>query len=191
MRFLPVLLAAVLVTAPVAPLSSQAAVPSPLWHVPLDFSQGALLDGGTPTPYSAAVRLQVARGFGTGGAFRIGPAGAVLYRNPEWEVAAGVRASLRVLSLDVPMLSTWGVYLTGEQLAGTGDTLPGAAALVADLGLLRMGAWIVRDWEHRTTALEASLGVGLNSLIPLLRPARPRGPPVFERASPFTGRDAL
>jgi hypothetical protein len=190
MRILPVRLAVILVAALAAPLSAQPAVPAPLWHVPLDVSQGAVLERGTPTPYSAAVRLQVARGFGTGGAFRIGPAGALLYRNPQWEVAGGVRASVRVMSLNVPMLSTWGLYLAGEQLAGTGDSKPGAASLVADLGLLRMGVWVVRDWEHHTTALEASLGVGLNSLIPLLRPAPPRGPPVFDHAPPPAGRPA-
>jgi hypothetical protein len=173
MRTLLCLLALVTAAAPLAAPPARAAT---LWVLPVDITQGFALGRGEPVPFAASARAHVGLGLGAGGRFRIGPSAAVLYQNPGWEAAAGARAALRVFSLNIPMLSRWGVYLQAEQLYGTNEVAPAALALLADLGLLRVGVQGSHDWNHEVQTVEASIGVGLDALIPLLRPARPREP---------------
>jgi hypothetical protein len=158
------------------PAAAQAARTGPTWVVPIDLSQGPVFGRGTPNPYTASVRAHAGLGFGDGGAFRIGPSAAVLFANPSWEVAAGVRAAVRVRSLNIPFLSAWGVFLQAEQLYGTGDVRPLSVGALLDLGLVRMGLAGSHDWEREIQTVEASVGVGLHALLALRRPAQPREP---------------
>jgi hypothetical protein len=164
---------------PAAVLAAQPAAPAAVWQAPVDVTHGLALGRGSPVPFTGMARVQVARGFGEGGRFRVGPTAAVMYVNPEWEAGVGVAAAVRVASLGIPMLSGWGVYVQGEQMVGTGDVAPAAIALLADLGLLRFGVRGSHDWRRDVQTVEASLGVGLHALIALLRPAPPREP-VFD-----------
>jgi hypothetical protein len=179
MRFLICWLVTVALTAgggALTELGAQPARTAPLWLVPVDATQGLMLNRGSPVPFTGSVRFQVARGFGEGGRFRIGPSAALLYENPDWEVAAGLRASLRAFSLDIPVLTKWGVYLQAEQLYGTGDVVPTSLAVLTDLGILRFGLMGSHDWRREVQTVEASIGIGLDALIPLLRPTRPQEP---------------
>jgi hypothetical protein len=171
-----------------ATLDAQAARPAAIWLVPVDVTQGLMLGRGSPEPFTGSARIQLARGFGEGARFRIGPSAAVLYENPDWEVAAGLRAALRVFSLDIPMLSKWGVYLQAEQLYGTNEVVPTSLALLTDLGILRFGLWGSHDWRREVQTVEASIGVGLDALVPLLRPVGPREPVFDSRVFRREGR---
>jgi hypothetical protein len=177
------LLCSLALVATAMPLVAQPARPATMWVVPVDVTQGFTAGRGTPVPFTASARAYVGLGVGAGGRFRVGPSAAVLYTNPDWEVAAGARAALRVFSLNIPMLSRWGVYLQAEQLYGTGEIAPASLALLTDLGILRFGVWGSHDWRHEVQTVEASIGVGLDALIPLLRPTRHREPD-FGLASP-------
>jgi hypothetical protein len=157
-------------------LAAQPAPGGALWVVPVDLSQGPVFGRGTPNPYTASLRAHLGRGFGEGGVFRIGPSAAVLYANPTWEAAAGVRATVRVRSLNIPMLSGWGIYLQAEQLYGTGEVSPLSLGTLLDLGILRVGLLGSHDWRREIQSVEASVGVGLHALLPLLRPTPPREP---------------
>jgi hypothetical protein len=170
-------------------LAAQAARAGSLWVVPVEHSQGPVFGRGTPNPYTASLRAHLGRGFGEGGAFRIGPTIAMLYANPSWEAAAGARATLRVRSLNIAMLSGWGVYLQVEQLYGTGEVSPLSVGTLLDLGILRVGLAGSHDWRREVQTVEASVGVGLHALLPLLRPVPPREPdfgppPPTERRDP-------
>lgn len=145
--------------------------------VPVDVGQGPILNDGTPTPYTLAVRVNPAVGLGDGGALRIGPAAAVAYSNPDWTVAGGARASLRLLRFGLPH---WGLFAGAEQLWGTHGTRPGSASLVVNAGAVRVGGWVVRDWSRETTSVQLSLGTDLSVLVPLLFPAK--------ESDPFGGR---
>lgn len=171
-----------------ASLGAQPARPAAVWLVPVDLTQGLTLGRGAPVPFTASARLNVSRGFGAGGRFRVGPTVAVLYTNPDWEVAAGARAGLRVFSLNIPMLSRWGVYLQAEQLYGTGELAPASLALLTDLGILRFGVWGSHDWNREVQTVEASIGFGLDAIVPLLRPTRPREPVFDSRVLPREDR---
>jgi hypothetical protein len=141
--------------------------------IPLDIAQGPMLDAGTPTPYTFAARINPAVGIGDGGTLRIGPAAAVSYANPDWTVAGGARASLRLLRFGLPH---WGLFAGAEQLWGTHGTRPGAASLVINAGAVRAGGWVVRDWDRKTTSVQLSLGTDLSVLVPLLFPSKEKDP---------------
>ena len=154
-----------------APLAGQDG--SGFWFIPLDLGQGFVLDAGEPTPYVFSGRVAAQIGIGSGGAIRVGPAAAVRYANPDWEAAVGARASARLLRVG---LSHWGVFLSAEQLWSTGGKMPGSASLVLNAGVLRVGGWVVHEWEDDVTALEFSLGSDLSVLFPLLFPKKDAGP---------------
>lgn len=166
---LPALVAALALAAPLAGQDGRGH-----WFFPLDLGQGFVLDAGEPTPYVFSARLAPQIGIGSGGAIRVGPAFAARYANPDWEVAAGARASARLLQVG---LSHWGLFLSAEQLWNTDGNMPGAASLVLNAGALRAGAWVVRYWDEGDTALEFSLGSDLSVLFPLLFPGEDPDPP--------------
>jgi hypothetical protein len=166
-----------------AGLEAQPATPSAVWLAPLDITHGFTLGRGSPVPFTAMARLQLARGFGEGARFRVGPSAAVLYVNPDWEAALGLAAAVRLVDLGIPMLTGWGVYLQGEQLVGTGDVAPAAVAVLADLGVVRVGVRGSHDWRRDVQTVEGSIGVGLHALIALLRPTPPREP-IFDLRRP-------
>lgn len=141
--------------------------------VPLDISQGPMLDAGPVTPWTFAARLNPSVGLGDGGTVRFGPAVAASYDNPDWTVGAGARVSLRLLRFGLPH---WGLFAGAEQLWGTHDTRPGSASLVVNAGAVRGGAWVVRDWNRETTAVQLSIGTDLAVLVPLLFPTKDRDP---------------
>jgi hypothetical protein len=168
------LAALALALAPAAPLGAQDGAGH--WFVPLDLGQGFVLDAGEPTPYVFSARLAAQLGLGSGGAFRVGPAGAVLYANPDWEVAGGARASLRLMQIG---LSHWGLFVNGEQLWSSEGRTPASVSLVLNAGLVRAGGWVVRDWESKDTSLEFSLGTDLSVLLPFLSPKEDPDPFTF------------
>lgn len=161
---------------PVGAVAAQEAIVA----VPIDVGQGAVLDGSEVTPYTASLKVQVARGLGQGGPLRIGPVGAIRYANPDWSVAGGLRAQWLVFRFGLGG-RRWGAGLAAEQLWGTKDHRPGSLGLVADLELLRVGGWVVHDWSDERTGFEITLGTDLRSVAALLSPG---GDP-----DPFPGID--
>jgi hypothetical protein len=166
-------LAAALAAAPLAAQSCPWGGATARCFIPVDVSQGPMLDEGTPTPYTFAVRVNPAVGVGDGGTLRIGPAAAVAYSNPDWTVAGGARVSLRLLRFGLPH---WGLFGGVEQLWGTNGTRPGAASLVVNAGAIRAGGWLVRDWDRETTSLQLSVGTDLSVLVPILFPSKEKDP---------------
>ncbi|HEU0013926.1 MAG TPA: hypothetical protein VFQ45_09600 [Longimicrobium sp.] len=147
--------------------------------LPLDLAQGLVLDAGEPTPYTFSARLNPSAGLGDGGTFRVGPALAVSYLNPQWEASAGVGVSVRLLRLRVPH---WGVFVGAEQAWSTEGRTPAAGSVVVNAGMIRIGSWAVHDWESEDTALLFSFGTDLKVLLPFLFPRRDPDP--FAEARP-------
>lgn len=152
---------------------------------PLDFSQGFGTESvASTTPYVAAVRINPSVGTRDGGSVRLGPVAAVEYLNPTWDVSFGARASLRLLRFGPALLDHHGLFVSAEQLVALDGGRPASVALVANAGLLRVGGWVVHDWERDFTAIQFSLGTDLQVLLPLLFPgSRDDGEPDFGRAA--------
>ncbi len=149
----------------------------PLFLLPLDVAQGAVVSGKGVTPYVAGVKLQAALGLGAGGPLRIGPVAAVRYANPDWTLAGGARAQWLPLRFG-PGGRRWGVGVTAEQLWDTGEHRPASVGLVGDVELVRLGAWLVHDWGEERTGFELGVGTDLRSLWSVLFPSR--DPPPFQ-----------
>jgi hypothetical protein len=144
--------------------------------VPLDFAQGALVDTeGGGAPYIGALRLQAALGIGTGAPLRVGPVVSVRYANPEWVPAAGARIQWLPLRFGLGQ-RRWGVGVAAEHLLAPRARDLSAAALIADLELIRLSAALVHERRAGRTGFELGLGTDLRSVAAVLFP-RPDPPP--------------
>lgn len=146
-----------------------------LFLLPFDLSQGAVTNAAGTTPYIASVKLQAAVGLGEGGPLRIGPVVAVRYANPDWVAGAGIRAQWLPLRFG-PAGRRWGVGAAAEQLWDTGGGRPASVGLVADIELVRLGAWLVHEWSDERTGFELGVGTDLRSLWAVLFPPRDEPP---------------
>jgi hypothetical protein len=137
--------------------------------VPLDFGQGAMVNTDGGAPYIGALRLQAALGFGAGAPLRVGPVVAVRYANPDWVASAGARIQWLPLRFG-PGGGRWGVGVAAEHLFAPRDRDLSAAAVIADLELIRIAAAVVH--EHRTgrTGFELGAGTDLRSVAAVLFP---------------------
>lgn len=143
--------------------------------VPLDFSQGALVDTEGGAPYVGALRLQAALGIGVGAPLRAGPVVSVRYANPEWVAAAGVRIQWLPLRFGLGE-RRWGVGVAAEHLLAPRARDLTSAALIADLELIRLSAALVHERRAGRTGFELGLGTDLRSVAAVLFP-RPDPPP--------------
>lgn len=168
---LAILLAAGL---PAGPLAGQQPDRTTMLLLPFDLAQGAItnVDG---TPYTASAKLQAAFGLGRGGPLRIGPVVAVRFANPDWALAGGLRAQWLPLRFG-PGGRRWGVGVAAEQLWDTEGHEPASFGLVADVELVRLGAWLVHDRSDERTGFELSAGTDLRSVWAVLFPGGDPGP---------------
>jgi hypothetical protein len=143
--------------------------------LPLDVSQGAVVNADGGAPYIASIKLQGALGVGRGAPLRAGPVLAVRYANPEWVMAAGGRVQWLLFRFG-PGGRRWGFGLAAEHLLAAHDRQASSAWAIADLELLRLGASVVHERATGRSGFELGMGTDLRSLHSLLFPRRDREP---------------
>jgi len=128
---------------------------------PVDFTQGPVIrSDAARTPYAFSGRGGFQFGTGEGGTLRSGPEILVRYVNPGWRARAGVNAGIKLKSL---LGYRYGVILHGAAHLGTAPPAY-SAGLVADIPIVRLSGWLVRDLATQETSFELGLGAELRAL---------------------------